>query len=92
MMVTKLQSQIKEIIANGCSCDRYCETQNDSCGCLQDANAAIVCVLEEAVRIAETAGDKEERTSLGYKRIGHWIKGSNQYAALALRRFAQKFE
>ena len=52
MTPSDLRERVKETIANGCCCDRYCERPfGDVCGCKTDADAAIALVLEEAAKV-----------------------------------------
>jgi hypothetical protein len=54
MTPADLRERVKETIANGCGCDRYCERPfGDVCGCKTDADAAIALVLEEAAKVAK---------------------------------------
>lgn len=56
-MSDELRGKIKELIAQGCGCDRYCKKHPEDCGCAKDADAAIALiraeVLEEAAKVAE---------------------------------------
>ncbi len=36
-----IEDRAREIIANGCSCDRHCEQAGDGCGCRDDARTII---------------------------------------------------
>lgn len=54
MTTSDLRERVKETIANGCGCDRYCERPfGDVCVCKTDADAAIALVLEEAAKVAK---------------------------------------
>ena len=52
----ELKKEVKEIIAKGCGCVRYCLKNPDDCGCAKDADAAIAIVLEEAAKVADETG------------------------------------
>jgi hypothetical protein len=56
-----LREKVKEIIAIGCGCDRSCGDRMSvlDCSCLNDADAAIDVVLEEAARVADAEASIE---------------------------------
>lgn len=47
-----LRERVKELIAKGSGCDRYCQKNPDDCGCAREADAAIDLAFEEAAKIA----------------------------------------
>ena len=51
MNKVELIEGVKNIIANGCGCDRYCESLPDDCGCLNDAKHIIFLVAETAISV-----------------------------------------
>jgi hypothetical protein len=55
----EMREKVREIIADGCSCDRFCRNENPimHCGCLNDADAAIAAALEQAAQHFEAFAD-----------------------------------
>ena len=102
MTPSDLRESVKETIANGCGCDRYCERPfGDVCGCKTDADAAIALVLEEAAKVAE--GPVKRRSLVtgeviyrGDDEHDYAVDGSSDYgagrieAAAAIRALKEK--
>lgn len=57
----EMREKVKEFIARGCGCVRYCKKNPEDCGCARDADAAIAIIrdetLEEAAREMDAWGD-----------------------------------
>lgn len=49
----ELYNTVRETIANGCGCDRFCGYDPKECGCMRDAEIVIGLTINQAVRIAE---------------------------------------
>jgi hypothetical protein len=81
MTPSDLRERVKETIANGCGCDRYCERPfGDVCVCKTDADAAIALVLEEAAKAVNEIKVKDPMDDGDY---GH--NGALEEAVAAIR-------
>lgn len=53
----EMREKVKELIAQGCGCHRYCQKNPNDCGCARDADAALAIIrpetLEDAAKVAD---------------------------------------
>lgn len=84
-MSDELREKIKELIAQGCGCDRYCKKNPEDCGCARDADAAIALARDDALEEAAKTVDALESPPGNTHSYGmYWEDGAGA-AADAIR-------